>query len=164
VWAAVTFALVVVPTLGGTVKRGWHRFVGTLGGAIVGFVARVVVGVVNEATAMAGGAYVLLLFTLLTSFIATYWLHTKRKPRPYASLVTIFTFAIIAFPSFPYSGPLAAGWYIAPLRTLQVIIGEIAALLICLVFWNRATDKLAASFLSALNVCFELNYCDAPTI
>jgi uncharacterized membrane protein YccC len=143
---------VVVPTLGGTIKRSWHRFVGTLAGAAVGFVARVAAGAANTASDGVGGPFVLLAFTALVSFIATYWLHTKRKPRPYAFLVTVFTFSILAFAGYPYSGVFSAGWYFAPLRTLQVIIGEVLALVVCLVFWDRATDALSKTFITALHV------------
>jgi uncharacterized membrane protein YccC len=154
VWAAVTFMIVVVPTLGGTIKRSWHRFVGTLGGAVTGFIARIVVGAINERTENSVvGPLVMILFVALIGFVATYWLHTRRHPRPYASLVAMFTFTIVALSGYPYTGTLPNGWYIAPIRALQVVIGEIAAIIICLILWDRATDKLSKSFVLALNVC-----------
>lgn len=134
-WVQISAIITVVPSLGATLKRGIHRMVGTVFGALIGQLF-----VIYSAKTI---QYACIGPIILVTFITTYIQHDLKNPRPYSWVIVSVTFYLILLYPYPYKGDI--GWSLAGLRLLMVLIGILLAVLFSLLFWDRTLVSLNRS-------------------
>ncbi|EFA76357.1 hypothetical protein PPL_10122 [Heterostelium album PN500] len=132
IWVCATVILVMSPTLGATITRGFHRIVGTIIGAILGFFISWLVHVVPQPAKQ----FILIITTFVFVFIASFVQQDVRFS--YAGAVAALTFMIISFgsylaPTFTYT--------MAVERAFNISLGIVWVLIISVVLFPYFTYK-----------------------
>eukprot|EP01133_Synstelium_polycarpum_P014535 gene14535-17170_t len=131
-WVCATVALVMSPSLGATMTRGFHRMIGTVLGAILGFLIALAV----KEVPVPAKEIILMVVALIWIFMVSY---VQQDPHySYAGAVAGLTYLIIAFgqyfePHFIYT--------YAVMRAFHITLGVLWVLIVSAVFFPYHTYK-----------------------
>ncbi len=76
-WTAVTMIVILTPSVGATLKRGIHRIIGTIIGAIVAWLTLIMATYTDPVA-------ILLAVTFVFCFFATYVQYSSLYQKPYS--------------------------------------------------------------------------------